>query len=393
MGSFLWVVRVKSPFSTILFWIVAFIILDEAGSESRLISGKMVILNEKFDNSLMNKESEKYQSFSKRIAQEVEDLFKDDIKYYATKVIQPERDSVKVYFELEFKRIVRASIIISTLKYAAVDGKFGSFNVDPSSITVLQDETPASSSEKSTGDDRRENTRSVIPASGAGLFFEDKRPLQDKYTLWCEKPDNTKIKEKLFRRADQIPAKYIKMSPEVIASPLTHVLNNFISEHSFPDAWKIARVSPIPKVDNPVQNDDFSPISIVPALSKVYERFVLCQLLEYMEMCQIYRGRISSYRKGHSTSTVLLRIRDIINAMKKDGNNEAYDITREKPDGTRIRGKGVRGDDVAKFPEGSKYLASDNNTRPNARKMTVKRNPKSAQDTNLEIDCKRSMKI
>ena len=60
---------------------------------------------------------------------------------------------MKVYFELEFKRIVRASIIISTLKYAAVDGKFGSFNVDPSSITVLKDETPASSSEKSTGEE------------------------------------------------------------------------------------------------------------------------------------------------------------------------------------------------------------------------------------------------
>ncbi|PFX14780.1 RNA-directed DNA polymerase from mobile element jockey [Stylophora pistillata] len=59
---------------------------------------------------------------------------------------------VNVYFKLEFKRIVRASIIISTLKYAAMDGKFGSFVVDPSSITVLQDETPASSSKKSTGE-------------------------------------------------------------------------------------------------------------------------------------------------------------------------------------------------------------------------------------------------
>ena len=118
--------------------------------------------------------------------------------------------------------------------------------------------------------------------------------------------------------ADQIPAKYIKMSAETIASPLTHILNSFISERSFPEAWKIARVSPIPKVDNPAQNDDFRPISILPVLSKVYEKLVLYQLLEFMERYQILRGGISGYRKGHSTSTVLLRIRDdIINAMKK----------------------------------------------------------------------------
>ncbi|XP_022807331.1 uncharacterized protein LOC111344369, partial [Stylophora pistillata] len=196
----------------------------------------MVILNEKFDVGLLNKEREKYHNFSKRIAQVVEDLFKADINYYATKVIPFKSGCVNVYFKLEFKRIVRASIIISTLKYAAMDGKFGSFVVDPSSITVLQDETPASSSKKSTGEKgsllvvfffllvvfvliyfvcrskkQSRTTSSVVPGSGgrtassvvpaskAGQSTGGTRPFQDVYQLSRVKADRTKEEERVFR--------------------------------------------------------------------------------------------------------------------------------------------------------------------------------------------------
>ena len=53
-------------------------------------------------------------------------------------------------------------------------------------------------------------------------------------------------------------------------------------------------------------------------LSKIYERLVLTQLLEYLENKHALNGNNSGFRKGHSTISVLLRIRDdIIKAMKK----------------------------------------------------------------------------
>ena len=55
----------------------------------------------------------------------------------------------------------------------------------------------------------------------------------------------------------------------------------------------------------PRENDDYLPISILPVLSKVYEKLDLSQ------------SNISSYRKCHSTSTTMLAIRDIIKAMKR----------------------------------------------------------------------------
>ncbi|CAB3981945.1 Hypothetical predicted protein [Paramuricea clavata] len=116
---------------------------------------------------------------------------------------------------------------------------------------------------------------------------------------------------------DQIPVKYIKLAADWIASPLTHIIH-YISNNSFPKIWKLARVSPIPKTDHPVESDDFRPIAILPALSKIYERLVLKQLLLYIEDHNILHSGMSGYRKGHSTNSVLLRIRDdIIHAMKK----------------------------------------------------------------------------
>lgn len=56
--------------------------------------------------------------------------------------------------------------------------------------------------------------------------------------------------------ADQIPVKYLKLGADIIASPLTHILNSFISISSFPEAWRVARVLPIPKVElNVIIND------------------------------------------------------------------------------------------------------------------------------------------
>ena len=77
-------------------------------------------------------------------------------------------------------------------------------------------------------------------------------------------------------------------------------------------------MSRIAKVDIPSENDHYRPVAILPVLSKIYERLILIQLLEYVNAEQILNNNISRFRKGHSTTTVLLRIRDdIIHAMKK----------------------------------------------------------------------------
>ena len=103
-----------------------------------------------------------------------------------------------------------------------------------------------------------------------------------------------------------------------LAGPLTRIINGCLTEAYFPKLCKIARVSPIPKVDNPTTNDELRPISILPVLSKVFERLVGWQMSEFANSASLLHDNISSFRKGHSTTTALLGIRDDIKrAMKR----------------------------------------------------------------------------
>ncbi len=117
---------------------------------------------------------------------------------------------------------------------------------------------------------------------------------------------------------DQLPSRYLKIVAEYIAGPLTHIINSFITVSSFPDAWKIARITPIPKSNNSNTNSNMRPISILPVLSKVFERLTHHQLVEYIDSQALLKENISGFRKGHSTTTVLLNIRDdVLRAMKR----------------------------------------------------------------------------
>lgn len=117
---------------------------------------------------------------------------------------------------------------------------------------------------------------------------------------------------------DQIPAKFVKCGADFIASPLTHIINKCIEMSTFPDEWKVSRICPIPKTLSPSTLVDYRPISVLPVLSKVFERVILKQLTDFIELKAIYHDKQSGFRKGHSTTTLLLKLKDdILNAMRK----------------------------------------------------------------------------
>jgi hypothetical protein len=105
---------------------------------------------------------------------------------------------------------------------------------------------------------------------------------------------------------------------ESLAGHLKYIINSCIKASYFPEAWKIARISPIPKVNQPKIEQDYRPISILPALSKVFERLVSHQVNAYIKDLALFNDSITGFRKGHSTVTTLLGIRDdIVRAMRR----------------------------------------------------------------------------
>ena len=93
----------------------------------------------------------------------------------------------------------------------------------------------------------------------------------------------TNLKNDCSSGHDNIPVRYLKPVAEYITSPMVHIINTSIDHEISPKQWKIPRVCPIPKTDNPTSIKDYRPISILSVLSKVHERVILNQLCSFIE--------------------------------------------------------------------------------------------------------------
>ena len=69
----------------------------------------------------------------------------------------------------------------------------------------------------------------------------------------------------------------------------------------FPNKLKIAKVIPIHKKDDQTQLENYRPISILPAISKVIERVIFDQMHDYFHTNKLYFEGQYGFRKKHST--------------------------------------------------------------------------------------------
>ena len=107
------------------------------------------------------------------------------------------------------------------------------------------------------------------------------------------------------------------MKSEFLVSPISFIINNFSKINQFPDIWKLARISPIPKIQLQVELKDYRPVSILPILSKIYERVALEEITNFIEKKLIYHHYQSGYHKNHSNARMLAKLRDDIKKPMK----------------------------------------------------------------------------
>ena len=87
---------------------------------------------------------------------------------------------------------------------------------------------------------------------------------------------------------------------------LTNCINNSLSEGLFPDSLKRANITPVHKKNDPLDKENYRPVSILPLLSKVYERAIFNQLSEYMQ--KFLNKILCGFCKAHSTQHALFRL-------------------------------------------------------------------------------------
>jgi len=108
---------------------------------------------------------------------------------------------------------------------------------------------------------------------------------------------------------DNIPARLVKQSADVIYRPLTKILNKSIEKDNFPDPMQIGKITPVyksGKENSRLNKKDYRPVSVLTVFSKIFERYILNQMLEHVNT--ILSDKISAYRKGYSSQHVLLKL-------------------------------------------------------------------------------------
>ena len=103
---------------------------------------------------------------------------------------------------------------------------------------------------------------------------------------------------------NDIPAKVLKGSFDIVSNYLSDAYNNSKNSQIYPPSLKVAHVTPIHKAKEKTLMKNYRPISLIPIISKIYERNMYHPILLYIE--NFLSPYLFGYRKGHSTEECLL---------------------------------------------------------------------------------------
>ena len=81
---------------------------------------------------------------------------------------------------------------------------------------------------------------------------------------------------------EEISNKTLEALKNEIAAPLTVIINEILYTGIFPDALKISKVILLYKKDDKQSFSNYRPISLLPSISKIFEKVILIQLTEYL---------------------------------------------------------------------------------------------------------------
>lgn len=135
------------------------------------------------------------------------------------------------------------------------------------------------------------------------------RPVTVRELAWAIKT----MKNKKAPGFDLITKEVLIQLPKKALVFITSLFNAIFRVQYFPDMWKVSIISMIHKPGKPPDNvTSYRPISLLPILSKVYERILLNRILPLLEENGAVPKHQFGFRKHHSTIEQVHRVCDKI---------------------------------------------------------------------------------
>jgi len=169
--------------------------------------------------------------------------------------------------------------------------------------------------------------KKIPPPPYSSEYYLPKSPSSSAFFEETDQKEIQKIIQELKLSSavghDEIKIKVLKEVGTIIASSLSHLINNSLKTGSYPDALKISKVLPIHKSGDTNLLSNYRPISILPAISKIFEKVLSNRLLSYFKKI----GIPSKSQYGFQTkSSTYMAIVNVVEEITKSIENGCFSI-------------------------------------------------------------------
>ena len=97
-----------------------------------------------------------------------------------------------------------------------------------------------------------------------------------------------------------------------LSKKFLYLFNKSIILNKIPSVWKHSNILPIEKILNSTSPTDYRPISLLCIISKILEKILHKQIVDYITLYNILDSFQSGFQKHHSTNFLLINLTDDI---------------------------------------------------------------------------------
>ena len=128
-----------------------------------------------------------------------------------------------------------------------------------------------------------------------------------------------KLENKSSSGHDGISNKLLKLLKMELSKSLTLIINQMITTGIFPDSFKISKITPLFKKGDVSLLSNYRPISLLPTISKIFERILYNQLYKYFNSNKLLAEQHYGFRTNHSTEFAAVKLVDTISKEMESG--------------------------------------------------------------------------
>ena len=149
-----------------------------------------------------------------------------------------------------------------------------------------------------------------------------------------------------------IPTCILRIIENIVAEPLTEIINLSFEEGVFPERLKSAEVIPVYKKDSRLAYDNYRPISLLSNLDRIFEKMISPRIYTFLNNNNVIFPKQFGFRSKHSTAHAILNMSQTISDYLDAGQfgcgvfvdlRKAFDTVDHKILLKKLQHYGIRG--------------------------------------------------